>query len=543
MKRLTVTIFLIAGLFLSCRQHVKTVPEITPAISADKVFDLETAEEGGKIIKSGPHLVVISLTGQLTRFDPDKKEVVSTLDLTAEITPDIFQQNGFALVRQKKDPVAQVIDLAELKIVAGLESTGMEKILGLDREMIVFQGKDKLFIFNYRQKKLIEEFKLKKDREFFSVEMTPDYLLILSDQDLYTYRPATRTLTAQPLKIPAASGFLLDDGYIYYGSKNRKLVKWSLKSSKKVWQLELPAQSTLPPQKTGRFIMVAPEDNNIYFFTPRGGLYWWTKLDSQRVFSPVIMQDNAVVFVMNRQFRKMNNHIRFINFKKKEVTSYQFRSQTESPPVFHNGRLYLLALDTTKEKEVKSLYAIGNRYDLETTVSPEWVKPLGKSIRFELAPINLIEPQIEARILDQANQTLIEKKFVPGESSIFVWIPEKTGTFQLTIVVESQNQPEIKTIKSFLVSDVTSLTRAHFRQVQKNCSHDPEQRREDAAKKTKNPRIKKQKVEQTQDNLEEGGDESSAGTIEKNRKSKKGPASGQQKAAKKGSQPKKKKKK
>jgi len=543
MKRLILTIFLIAGLFLSCRQHVKTVPEITPAISADKIFDLKTQEEGGKIIKNGPHLVVISLTGLVTRFDPGKKDDAPTLDLAAGITPDIFQQNGFALVKQKKDPVALVIDLAELKIAASLESTGMEKILGLDREMVVFQGKNKLFIFNYRQKKLIEEFKFKKDQQFFSVEITPDSLLILSDQGLYTYRPATRTLTPMPLKIPAVSGFLLDDGYIYYGSENRKLVKYSLKSEKIVWQLALPAQVTLPPQRAGRFIMVAPEDNNIYFFTPRGGLYWWTKLDSRRVFSPVVMQDNLAVLVMNRQYRKMNNQIRFINFKKKQVTSYQFRSQTESPPVFHDGRLYILALDTAKEKEEKGLYRIGNRYDLDVTIAPEWVKPQGKSIRIELTPINLIEPQIEARIVDQANQTLAEKKFAPGQSSIFVWIPDKTGPFQLTAVAKSQNQPEIKTVKSFLVSDVASLTRAHFRQVQKKCSHDPEQRREDAVKKPQNPRIKKQKVEQAQDNLEEGSDESSAGTIKKNQESKKNQPSGQQKAAKKGSQPKKKKKK
>lgn len=495
MKKKYILILLMLNLSLcfNCKHKVKLIPEITPYISEENIYDLKSKETVGKIIKSDARLIFITLKGEIFRLDTEKQILDFLYNFNINIEPQIFDQNSLVVLKQQDADNYVIFNLTEMQIEKELKNIKLDQIIGLHRELLIYLHNNELIFFAYPNDKIQKKVELTANTQLFNSEFVGDSVLVLSSRHLYSYHRVRNSLEILEMKYPPASEFLLDRGYIYYGSANRELVKFSLKPRRARWKFKLPVLLKLRPQKAGPYVAIAPEDNNIYFFTPRGTLRWWSALDAPRALPPVIMSKNAAVFLMNREFRKMNNKIRFLNYKDKEVISYQFKYQLESNPVYLNNYLYILCED--KERGVKTISRIGNKHDIGIEISPQHVKPVGKSLRFLLKPINLVDPLINIKILDKSGNSVFEKQFVEDEQPAFIWIPDKVGDYRLVLAADAKNHQNLKVETSFKVLDVDTLMKKYYFKLQKECSDNRFPQEIEGKGKGESEKVKKSKSE------------------------------------------------
>jgi hypothetical protein len=256
----------------------------------------------------------------------------------------------------------------------------------------------------------------------------------------------------------------MDGHYIYYGAKNRNLIKFSLTSNKVKWKFRIAEQLKLRPQKAGPYIAITPEDYNIYFFNKRGTLYWWEKLDSTRLLPPVAMKENVVVFLWDKTFK-------FFNYKKKQVVSYPFDKAAYSNLIYIDEYLYMVSQEETGEdmyeQPPKNITKIGNNFGVAVYTNPQHILPLGKSIKFNLKRFNLIKPELKIKILDPAGKSVFDKTVSYKEDPSFVWIPNKAVEYKLIIEINAKNKKELRIEEPFKVTDVEKILKRYYYHVQK----------------------------------------------------------------------------
>lgn len=468
MKNLFLIIFIILCLACTtgCGQKIKLVPEITSNITEENVLDLESKETVGRIIERDNRLIFITLKGEVFSLETREKQLTTPVNLGTKIDPEIFVQDNFAVLKEADKNRYFILDLDNLPGAREAINMNMDRVIAVNENLVVFRRRNRLVFFNYRSRKTMQK-PVVKDIRLFNSDFSGHILRILSSKNLYTYDTKNDRLHTLELKHPPASGFLADGKYIYYGSANRELVKFAPQNGKTQWAFKLPVLLDSRPVKAGTHICITPTDNNIYFFTTRGTLQWWHSLDSPRALDPVAMKKDVAVFLMNREYRKMKNKIRFFNYEKKEVVSFQSKHQLESNPVYMNDYLYILCEDI--DRQVKTISRVGNRYALETEIEPAEVKPVNKSLEFKITPINLIEPEYRAVIVDKEGNQVFEKKLAADDPSSFVWIPEKAGMYELQVQADAQNQKGLTGGQKFKVVDMDTILESHYYLLQQGC--------------------------------------------------------------------------
>jgi hypothetical protein len=195
---------------------------------------------------------------------------------------------------------------------------------------------------------------------------------------------------------------------------------------------------------------------------------WWTSFDAPQVLPAIVMKKNAAVFLMNREYRRMNNKLRFFNYKDQEVVSFEFKYQLESNPVYLDNYIYILCKD--EEKGVKYISRIGNKYDIELQIRPEKLKPMGKSINFNIKSINLIDPEAKIEILDKSQNSVFSKEIGKGKDLFFVWIPEKAGEYKCVVEVNAENKKKLKAEEDFKVIDIDTIVKGYYFELFKKSS-------------------------------------------------------------------------
>jgi len=358
-----------------------------------------------------------------------------------------------------------------LKEIAALDQVNIHRVLGLDQEIVVYLGNNEIYIYNYRSQQSLKTLKIgkKKDYQFYNSEFSGNNLFLFSFRYLYIYDRTRDVVERIELARPAASGFLLDGDVIYYGSEQRELVKFSLKSRKTSWAFKLPEVLKVTPQKIGQYVAIIPGDNNIFFFNKNGTLYWWEKLDSARLLEPVAMKENIVVFLWDK-------NVKFFNYKKKQVATYPLNRRVKTNPVYIDDYIYVVTEDKVGDggEEDEGPYPahlskIGNHYGVEILADPKYVKPMGKSVRFNLRPINLVEPQLKIKIVKNqpGNESPVFDKIIsPNDRLNFVWIPAEAVEYRLIIEVTAKNKTGLTVEETFAAVDIQEILRNHFYQLQ-----------------------------------------------------------------------------
>jgi hypothetical protein len=419
-----------------------------------------------KIIENNSELVFITLKGKIYRFNPSQKMVNFLYNLTTDIDAEIIQQKDIIILKKKNSKDFIVFDLKQMKVIKTLENLKTEKIVTIDNEIIGYKHKNQLIFLHYPSGKTLEKLKIDADTVFYNSERMEGEAktFILSSENLYIYNKPQNSIEIIELKYKPTSDFLMDGNHIYYGAKNRNLVKFSITSNKVKWKFRIAEQLILRPQKVGHYIVITPEDNNIYFFNKRGTLYWWEKLDSARLLPPVAMRENMAVFLWDKTFK-------FFNYKKKRVISYPFDKASYSNLIYIDDYLYMVSQEESDEdsdeQPPKNITKIGNNFGVAINTKPRHVLPLGKSIKFNLRKFNLIKPTLKIKILNPAGQSVFEKTVSHKEDPSFVWIPDKAVEYKLVTEINAKNKKNLRIEETFYVTDVEKILSHYYYRVQK----------------------------------------------------------------------------
>jgi hypothetical protein len=464
---LLLMILIIAGSGIA---KVKIIPEITPNLSEIHVMDLTGKNLAKTLAVTDSQLVFTDLEGQLFRWDTTNKMVNSLNSLTSNIDPGVFSQSDYLILKSLKTGQYSIFQLDELKEIATLDDINIQRVIGLDHELLVYLFNKEMHIYNYRSRRLLKTLRIGKREAYqaYNSEFRDNNLFLFSTRYLYIYDRTRDVVERIELVRPATSGFLLDGNVIYYGSEQRELVQFSLNSRKTSWALKLADVLKVTPKKIGEYVAIIPEDNNIYFFNKNGTLYWWEKLNSTWLLEPVVMKENVVVFLWDK-------NIKFFNYKKKKVTTYPLNRKVKTNPVYSDDYIYVVTEDNVSEGREEDegpypshLSKIGNHYGVEIFTEPKYVKPKGKSVRFNLRAINLVKPHFKIKIVKNrpGNETpLFDKIISPNDKLNFVWIPPEAVEYRLLIEVESENKTGLNVEETFTPVDVQEILRDHFYQL------------------------------------------------------------------------------
>lgn len=449
------------------------IPEISPNLSHQELQSLTDKRLANIMMENNSQLIFVNLDGELFRWDPKDQIVNSLVHINSEIDPNVFSQGDYVCFKQLKTGKYTLFDLKELKEITTLDSTDIKQIIGINYDLLIYLAKpNRLTVLNYRTQKPLATLKIQGKQDFYNAEFRSDRVFILSGGYFYTYMKGSDAVDMKKLKYKAASGFLLDDNVIYYGTQSRELVKMSIKSGNPSWAFKLAEVLPIKPQKIGKYIVIIPGDNNIYFFNKNGTLYWWEKLNSTRLHSPVIMKDNAAVCLWDK-------NIKFFNYKKKQVTTYPLGYLLRTNPVVVNEYLYVVTEEKVEDTEAGgeelvflNLAKVGNHYGLEITTNPRYVKPMGKSVRFDIKSINLIEPQFSIKIFKNqpGEQTPVyEKVLTSSDKPSFVWIPKEAIDYRMVIAIDSENKKGLVIEQVFPALDIQQMLRNYYYEIQTQC--------------------------------------------------------------------------
>jgi len=147
----------------------------------------------------------------------------------------------------------------------------------------------------------------------------------------------------------------------------------------------------------------------------------------------------------------------------------------KSNPVCIDDYIYVVTEDKVSEGREEDegpyplhLSKVGNHYGVEIFTDPKYVKPLGKSVRFNLKPINLVEPQLKIKIVKNqpGNETpVFDKIFSKNDKLNFIWIPTEAVEYRLIIEVAAENKTGLTVEEIFTPVDVQEILRNHYYQV------------------------------------------------------------------------------
>lgn len=451
-----------------CTPKSRLVPEITSHLNHSPVYSLKEQSSILKLLKSGSDLVLVDSGGKISKLNIETGQIHFIFQLKFPIAPEIFSQNGLIIFREALTGQVHIFELKGMKIVKSLENVTLFKdarFIGINERFLLIKGQDGFVLYDYPADEIRQQIKVGKER-VFNCEFQANRVIFLTEKHLYIYDQPADSLKRHDLKARSTSGFLVDRKFIYYGSDNRELVKMSLNSGQIKWKFRLPEMMRLMPRKLGKYITVTPEDQNVYFFNPKGTLYWWQKLDSTRLLPPVLMEDHLAVFL----FPPQSPSIKYFNYKKKETFDYDLDCLVKDRPVFISPYLYVLTLNETRKME--TVTRVGNRFAADIKSDPKNVKIVGRSVKFELVPINLFKPSYSIDISNDKEESLFTTNFSSTDIPSFIWIPPDAGKYKMSVGIEAKNQKQLKTSYSFEVIDLIAIIHTYFQKLQAECRAD-----------------------------------------------------------------------
>lgn len=492
----------------SCGGNIKTVPVVTGAMKDDSILDLKEDDRFVRtIIENKSEIVFFNTNGKIYRLNPAEKMVTFLYDLTFEIYPEIVCQGDFVVFKKSTSNDYVIFDIQKMKIVKTILGLDADNVVCIDDEILGYKTGDRLVFLHYPTGKKISRLNLEPveektaettpvegttgketsdDKEVFfnsaNMEEGAD-IVLLSSRNLYIFNKKHHSAKAVKLEHRAVSGFLLDGNALYYGSVDRELVKLNLDTDKGNahvgWRFKIADQVKTKPLKAGPYIVVTPADNNIYFFNSRGTLYWWEKLNSTRMLPPLVMKDNVAVFLWDKS-------IKYFEYEKKKINSYSLNRYVFSNLLYIDEYVYMiterdLGEDTSRaavagaEKEEvvpKAILKVGNNYGVKIGSNPEYIIPVGKSVKFYVEKFNLLEPELRIKIVNPAGESVVDQKYTHKQDSSFIWIPAKAAEYKMVVEINALNKKGLIFEETFNVIDLDAILTRYFYEVQKSSTED-----------------------------------------------------------------------
>ncbi len=441
----------------------KNIPEVTPDINAEKLMEISLSPTTFSILSDKNRIILSDLKGNIQSILPENRKSSNLLNTENKLRKRFFFQNGIIVLNTLNNKKQFLFDLNTNNIIYEIKNASGKRIIGVDKENLVYHNKKSINIFNFQEKRVIFSTEINQGK-IINCEISDNKAFILSENSFLIYDLSKNISTFKSIETPPASPFLKINDNIFYGDKKRNLVNFSLNKNKIIWKYRFQKLLIIKPVFHEEILIVNPEDNNTYFITRRGGLKHWYRSDYSHRFEPVLMKDHLAVF----QRVKEGTSISFYGIEKHSVSNFRDKSLLlKLPPVYSNGNLY--SIGTEKDDPVLKLIKIGNKFGSEITSEPGGNYETGKSIKFLIRPVNIIKPEIFAEILNDKKEKIFSKIFQNALLSSFIWVPDTRGKFILNVITKDEKGITRTDTKDLVVTDPGQIYKKLQIKLHKKC--------------------------------------------------------------------------
>jgi hypothetical protein len=428
---LTGLLVVIAG---CVKPRLALIPEISPPLIQEEVFAWTGQVAGDTLFHCAAGIGWVDASGQIVTWNPERKVAGKVFRLPFAVSDPPFHQGDLLVLKSQAADQLLIFDLARMETKFALRDLQVKQILAVDGDYLVYLDAENLVVYSWQNPAGIFRWP-KAENEFFNCHFFHDRILIMSSRQLCIFWKLSGKFQHLPLPLQAAAEFLCQGEYIFYGSSQRQLVKYSLRKNKMVWKLKLGNNLERKPLFFADSIVVNPADNNVMQLNRNGSVRGWLALDSIPEFELLPMVDNLAVFLMNQE-------IKFINLRRRQVTVFKINGRPAGRPLAYNQDLYFFLA----AGEMKKLQRVGNRYGIELTLAPGKTQWLGIPITFSILTNNLLKPFLRIFISAEDGRSVFSKNIAMANRATLVWIPTQAGTYRMQVSVAALNRKEDKEI-------------------------------------------------------------------------------------------------
>jgi hypothetical protein len=441
MKMHAVFLFSLLAVISGCGKHRLTlIPEISPPLIQEEVFAWTGQAAGYALFPCAEGVGWVDASGQIVTWNPEKKVAGKVFRLPFAVSDPPFRQGDFLVLKNQADKQLLVFDLARMEIRFALADFEVKQILAVTGDCLVYLDNENLVVYSWRNPAGIFRWPT-AEKKFFNCHFSPERILILSNRELFIFWKHNGKFQILPLPLEAAGEFICQGEYIYFGSSQRQLVKYSLRKNKLAWKLKLGHNLERQPFIFSGAIVVSPADNNVMQLNANGSVHWWLALNSILQFNLVPMTDHLAAFLLNQE-------IKFIDLRRQQETVFKINGRPAGMPLAYKHDIYFLLT----AGKIQRLQRVGNQYGIELMLAPGKTQLSGSPITFSVLTSNLLKPRLHIVIRDAAGQTVLAKKFPTANRAQLVWIPAQAGAYRMQVSATALNRTEDKEI-SFQVFD------------------------------------------------------------------------------------------
>ena len=444
--------FLLFFLLLACgcgKARLQFIPEISPPLIQKEVFSWTGQAAANTLFACAEGIGWVDLSGQIVTWNAEKEAAGKVFRLPYAVSDRFFRQNDFLVLKNQAADQWLVFDLARMETSFELRNMQVKQVLGVNSDYLVYLDEENLVVYGRQNPVGIRRWPT-AEKEFFNCHFFLDRVLIMSRSQLFIFWKSNGKFQPLPLPLQAAAEFYCQGEYVFYGSSQRQLVKYSLREKRLVWKLKLGKNLMRQPLAFAENIIVNPEDNNVLQLNPRGTVRWWLALHSIPQFNLLPMTDCLAAFLINQE-------IQFIDLRRRQLTTFKITGRPAGIPLAYHHDLYFFLT----AGKMKKLQRVGNRYGIDVTLSPEKTQMPGIPITFSVVTSNLLEPNLNCVIRDESGQTVMTKTIAMAARTSLAWIPAREGIYRLHVSAAALNRNEEKEI-SFQVFDPRKIIREFY---------------------------------------------------------------------------------
>ncbi len=452
-------------LFSACSQGLKTIPEVSPDITHSKIFEDDLSDSPLGYISHRQSVYVIFKSGIINRFDIVSKKINSQYRCRFELEA-VLRKSGHILALSKSGGRGFCFfDMEKMRLLFESDSKAPETLLHLDSTSYTYQQGTRIHIMDFNNRLEIAELTLENPENVQCFSDGEGWIIVSSDK-LFKVDRDTKAKRTMRLSDPIASLALKSGDQLFYCSKDRFLVSYSIQRQKNAWRFKLPAHFAARPVKAKEYIAVLLKDYHLYFFNRNGSLYWWSRLGTMPFLPLLPMDENIAIALRPRK----NPSIKFFNIREKKISSYSigipFRTYSA-----HQKQLYCVAEQLNEEDGDNGyqILEVGNKFDLDITIGSDSYQVKGKVIEFQLNPINLIKPEFEITILDSEKKAVYSHQIRSDKYLRFFWLPRRAGDYEVQVLTRTQNRGHLKTNRTFTVLDWEQMQNEFYYRIYINC--------------------------------------------------------------------------
>ncbi len=451
-------------LFLASCSHNRIIPEITTFIHSEQLNTIPLDKDIFAMFSYGNSIILPSVNGYVFSFSTEKREIKKIIDIGFPLKKYYLFQNGILSLSSTKGETKILFDIEEKRVISTLKCDPPDKIIGVSSNNLLLLRNSKLAVIDHKKDETVISFPI-KDRVVICGEILGKKAFVLCKKSIVVIDLKRKSEEIIKLRNTPISHFLMIGNHIYYGDKERNLIKFSLKKKITEWKYKLPKKLVLKPMYKNGLIIASAEDNNTYLITVGGGLKYWYRSKATRLFAPALMKNHIAEVLKTENGTTIN----FYGIKEKSFNQFFVdKIRLGFPPVFNNKNIYSVTSDKNGTGRIP--IKIGNKFGTIIKTEPSKNFKTGKTVKISLKIVNIFKPEIRIEIFDSEMKELLSKTIRYNEQRVIGWIPTSGGKFTIKVSTRDEDGTVRTDTKEILVSNPSKIFRELQKDLHKKCA-------------------------------------------------------------------------